>query len=415
MKKSLLFILVLSCFTFYGQWLEQVSGTTQNLNDVYCVTENLIFSVGNNGTILKTIDGGTTWTQKISGTNQKLLRIQFTNQNVGYAVGLNGVLLKTVNGGEIWNIISINSTSDLLGLSVVSEDVLFISGKYGLIKKSIDGGISFFNEIAPENNTISNIQFFGELIGYAQVGDFNIDDLFSQSNNLYKTINGGVSWTLLSGEVDTFYFVTEAVGFIHKLGYPSFFKTNNGGINLINITHSNNSEKDIFSLDGNVVWDLGVNQALCSCTDFCINKKEIQDFTLIQDAHACHNVFFGGRVFNAIHFANELAGFMVGFGGIIYKNGTGICAPLATENFSKSKIIQIFPIPATDNITITLNEIPNNDFLIEITDSLGKQIFSKSYNLENKITIDSQNFSKGIYFLTVKSGETIQTEKIIKI
>ena len=100
MKKVTIFLFILCSISFYGQWVQQFSGVYENLNDVYCVTENLVFVVGDNGKILKITDSGDNWVQKTSGTTQILNRIQFANATVGYAVGNYGILLKTTDGGE---------------------------------------------------------------------------------------------------------------------------------------------------------------------------------------------------------------------------------------------------------------------------------------------------------------------------
>ncbi|MBC7642690.1 MAG: hypothetical protein H7174_10210, partial [Flavobacterium sp.] len=106
MKKIIIILFILFSVSFYGQWVQQDSGVYENLNDVYCVTENLVFVVGDNGKILKTTDGGDNWVEKTSGTTQILNRIQFANAFVGYAVGNNGVLLKTIDSGENWTFVA---------------------------------------------------------------------------------------------------------------------------------------------------------------------------------------------------------------------------------------------------------------------------------------------------------------------
>ena len=55
--------------------------------------------MGNFGTILKTINGGSTWTPQFSGTNESLNSVFFTDVNTGYVVGSSGTILKTTNGG----------------------------------------------------------------------------------------------------------------------------------------------------------------------------------------------------------------------------------------------------------------------------------------------------------------------------
>jgi len=51
-------------------------------------------------TIRKTTDGGFSWMIQPSGNTEYLWDITFVNDNTGYAVGNNGTILKTTNGGE---------------------------------------------------------------------------------------------------------------------------------------------------------------------------------------------------------------------------------------------------------------------------------------------------------------------------
>ena len=56
-------------------------------------------AVGQNGTILRTTNGGATWARKTSGTSENLLSVSFTDANSGTAVGANGTILRTNDGG----------------------------------------------------------------------------------------------------------------------------------------------------------------------------------------------------------------------------------------------------------------------------------------------------------------------------
>ena len=55
--------------------------------------------VGREGKIIKTMNGGSTWTIQSGGTNENLWSVCFPDANNGYAVGNNGTILKTNNGG----------------------------------------------------------------------------------------------------------------------------------------------------------------------------------------------------------------------------------------------------------------------------------------------------------------------------
>ncbi len=82
------------------------------------------------------------------------------------------------------------------------------------------------------------------------------------------------------------------------------------------------------------------------------------------------------------------------------------------QQISNNNMVMIYPNPATNNLQI----ISRDEILeIQITDILGKQI--KSEALENKAisaSINIQSINSGIYFITVKTIQSINTTKFIK-
>ena len=66
------------------------------------INADTAFAVGNSGSILKTINGGNTWVEQTSGTKEDLFDLYFRNADTGYVVGARGVILKTTNGGNAW-------------------------------------------------------------------------------------------------------------------------------------------------------------------------------------------------------------------------------------------------------------------------------------------------------------------------
>ena len=61
------------------------------------------FITGNNGLILKTLDGGMNWNKVETNSNEIIFDVAFIDSKRGFAVGWNGTLLKTINSGETWN------------------------------------------------------------------------------------------------------------------------------------------------------------------------------------------------------------------------------------------------------------------------------------------------------------------------
>ena len=230
---------------FFGQWVQQVSGTNQNLNDIFCVTEDLVFAVGDNGTILKTTDGGLNWVQKTSGTIANVKKVQFTNVNVGICALDNGTIIKTVNGGDNWNPIA---TSDVRDISIVSDMVFYFINTSTELYKTINGGQSFQLINAPQ---LTNIQFISEMIGFA-----------SGLGGLHKTLDGSITWSSL-GCVSTnlglsaFYFINDNIGF--KKCSNDLYKTTNGGASFTLLNNSNTVNiNKLFAVNENIVWGIPV-------------------------------------------------------------------------------------------------------------------------------------------------------------
>ena len=102
MKKLLLFscVFILSSFSIYPQWFWQnplPQGNT--LLSVKFISSTAGWAVGQDGTILRTTNGGTTWIPQTSGTTEWLNSVHFTDNNTGWTVGDGGTILKTTNGG----------------------------------------------------------------------------------------------------------------------------------------------------------------------------------------------------------------------------------------------------------------------------------------------------------------------------
>lgn len=96
-----------------------------------------------------------TWHQVASGTSKKLNTIFFASNEIGYIGGDDSLLLKTTDGGANWT-------------PLVYSGVDFIPSGF--------------------DDNIINLKFVSESIGFMTVGPY--------SNGLFKTIDGGLNWTL---------------------------------------------------------------------------------------------------------------------------------------------------------------------------------------------------------------------------
>ncbi len=103
-----------------AEWVAQDSGTTAKLNGVYVVTALAAYAVGDGGVILRTTDGGATWTALNSGTTANLRSVYFRDVQTGWVVGDGGLTLRTLNGGNTWSVISGTGTANLTGVAALA-------------------------------------------------------------------------------------------------------------------------------------------------------------------------------------------------------------------------------------------------------------------------------------------------------
>lgn len=377
MKKILLIVLLISSINTYSQWISLDSGVGTSLKDVRCITEDIVIIVGDEGKILKTIDGGVNWGQKNSGVNSNLIKVQFLDNQIGLVLGDEGQLIKTIDGGENWTILRPAQPETFsTSLSCINEHVIYISENYEL-KKSIDGGINF----ETVHSSIGRIQFITELLGYA-----------TDDSSLVKTIDGGNTWTslLTSDYIFDFFFFDGDNGFVNSVNGLS--KTNDAGqtFNQLDIFDTNINK--LYAPSSNVVWGLPVWCLLNFDPCYSI-KAVISDSGLYQRTNG--NLLY----INSLHFANPTKGYAVGEYGLIFKNTTGL-DDLSVKDVRKTKSI-IYPNPASEKISISLSENTNSVCQIEIGDSVGKIVFSKSYKTGNDVEVNIRNLSKGLYFVSI--------------
>jgi hypothetical protein len=84
--------------------------------------------------------------------------------------------------------------------------------------------------------------------------------------------------------------------------------------------------------------------------------------------------------------------------------------PLGIYETASENNIMLFPNPANNYIEI---ETDLKDYSISIFDVMGK-LMLKEKNSQNKTRIDISDFSIGIYFIQLQSGEKILNKKFIK-
>jgi len=75
--------------------------------------------------------------------------------------------------------------------------------------------------------------------------------------------------------------------------------------------------------------------------------------------------------------------------------------------------ITVYPVPASDKITISINDHSYSAISIRCFDVLGNEVFETStYN--KLMQIDVSSFSKGIYFIQLQTNDAKTLKSVTK-
>lgn len=110
------------------------TGVSNNLNAVAALNDtNIIMLAGTGGMILKSTNAGANWVQQSSGTTNNLKFIYAVNQNDIWIGGENGTMLHTINGGTNWLLQTVSSNASITSMMFMSNVKAIAVGSGGTI------------------------------------------------------------------------------------------------------------------------------------------------------------------------------------------------------------------------------------------------------------------------------------------
>ena len=82
--------------------------------------------------------------------------------------------------------------------------------------------------------------------------------------------------------------------------------------------------------------------------------------------------------------------------------------------FNKDKNVTLYPNPIESKLNIQINNTTNSKFEVEIADVLGKIVYRNLNVQSNNVEVNAVNWSKGVYFVQLKSINGIEIFKVVK-
>jgi len=183
-----------------GSWVKAAIPATQFLRSV-CFTDSLYgWVAGDSGTMVHTVNGGNSWIRQNTNTFNDIEYVFFLNRNLGWASEFNfttspygTILLNTTDGGATWHR-QPYPVENIFMTCILFTDSLhgWMGGKPNGIYKTVNGGASWSQAVIDTSTLaffpVLDIRFYDQQKGYASGGILDVAGV------IWKTTNGGLNW-----------------------------------------------------------------------------------------------------------------------------------------------------------------------------------------------------------------------------
>ncbi len=377
-------------------------------NDIKFESPAIATLVGQDGLIMRTVDGGATWEVQNPGITNVLNAMDIytyeevtgINVTMMIAVGENGVLLKSVDNGLTWNVKANISTENLNDVAIYSADLIYVCGNNGTLLRSIDFGETFEPVAIPVTTNLNSFTFSGP-----QTNLTRINAIVAGDSGTILVSQNAYDWTAVNSST------TE-----------NLFAATFSGVNAI-CTGANGTI--ITSNDEGLSWVSSVSGV--STTIFDVKYLNILTAVASSENGVVLRTEDGGATWTAIttpveadlfalNFANENVGISIGSEGTeIYSNDggltwlTGITANVLPANKKfDAKLSQNYPNPFNPSTLINYSIPDNSTVSIKIYDMTGREVRTlvNSYQAPGSYSVkfDAANLSSGIYFYVLRAN-----------
>ena len=393
------------------------------------------WAAGDSGVIIKTSNGGINWNLQQSGISQNIHYIFFLNKRLGWALSwvvsdnpmknFGTIILKTTNGGDNWN-------SDFYPIdSYYLNSIMFLDSLNGWIGgyprpllNTTNGGLNWSNvyidTTGPNAFPARYVAFYNNRIGFACGG------AQEYAGVIYRTTDFGISWKGygVAPEPINRVFIFDSLNIIGVGGGPD------EGPSIVTTTNGGNNWK----LNALVYWGVPFSCSYRTRAEGWVPLGYVPDFLITTDSSRTWSEIVtpdSSFIYDVV-FTDYRNGFCVGDSGVVYKFN------YQSVNISKTEILipadfklyQNYPNPFNPSTKIKF-DIANNPLLRGVGEARGVYTQLKIYDITGReiqtlvneqlspgsyeVTFDGTNFSSGIYFYQLNTGNFTETKKMLLI
>ena len=352
------------------------------------------------------------------------------------------------NGTSVYDIAG--NWKDWLGAdgmeSFVDKDdnaILYGTSQNGSLYKSTNSGTTYSGLSEPDDKS-------GNWVTPFEQDPLITNTIYSGYDQVYKSINGGGSWTAISqvfsGNLNELKIAPSNSNVMYASRGSEMFRTTNGGatnwttltgfsgsINSIAVHPTDPTRVAIATTGANKVYVSTDSGATWS--SYLYDLPGFSALALVWDNNGKNGLYLGmnyGVYYidnttptNWLPFSNNLPNVQISEFEINTANnkiyagtyGRGVWkSALYDEVLSVHDVelntIAIYPNPATELLNLSWNK--SDDVSVKIFNSIGKLVFfAKGVNLLDPIQIDVNSFATGMYFVKINTENGVTTKKVI--
>jgi photosystem II stability/assembly factor-like uncharacterized protein len=417
--------------TAFGQpWTQQTSGTAWHLWSLKVVDSKVVWASGGAGTVLRTVDGGTTWQVRTATDliydNYSIEALDsITAWVYGSWFGAGAKIWKTANGGTSWT----EQYSDAQGFG---DGIRFFDANNGIaLGDPLPSNPSRFVILTTTNggttwSPIANSPPADSVQGEASVPNaldlngstawfltYSPNTLLATRPRVFKSTDKGLTWAgsprIGLRNSSGFSMGDENRGIMSRATPGGISRTFDGwatadstrplsgsGLTAVDWIPGTNSLVIVgsafsgVSLDGGVTW-------------------------------AVRNVPAGVGTLNAVHFIDPGTGFAVGYNGTILK-WTDPPLVVAVRDDPGSTpgsflLSQNYPNPFNPSTTIRFELPKASNVRLSVFDMLGREVSVLMNERRDagvhEVKFDGPNLASGVYFYRLTADNFVQSRKLL--
>jgi len=271
---------------------------------------------GDGGAPLETKDGGVTWSEMTIGNTPETRpnAVYFLDDSHGWMVGNSG--WQTVDGGQSWQQMTGLPAGSWYHVYFTTATVGFAGGNAGLYK-TVDGGDHWSTTpfSYPSFRNVYDIEFFGTQLGLMCVGSDT-----PGANGVYRTTNGGQSWTQVwSGAAGDILWLNATTVIVDTNFGTTLIRSTNGGQSFVTLNPPTTALGRPFSPGGSVVLATAVDYYGSGTFDPLVADGKIWRSTDSGTTWTPVNAGPGRWIFQHGAFLTPTTGFVVGNNNLILR------------------------------------------------------------------------------------------------